>query len=210
METKLIITQLELEFSKMADLAMQMDDAAFFHKEQDEVWSVCEHLQHLILTMLPVTNLLRQPHLLAERWGHAGRPSRSYADLIAHYKAATWDGWKTLPPFVPNVAAAPAQNAQLHSTPNARIGADFYALAGTEMKGLADKLPSTATTSKDEIVALLMAQCKALLSPIASFDDAQMDDLCMPFPYIGLLTLKEMLMFTQYHCASHYARIATL
>jgi DinB superfamily len=209
METKLIITQLELEFSKMADLAIQMDDSDFFRKVKDEVWSVCEHLQHLTLTMLPVTNLLKQPVVLAERWGHSGRASRSQMVFLADYKAATtWTGWKTLPPFVPKVDTASEQNAQLHSSQNEQIGADFYALTGTQMQGLADKLPSAASTNKADVVALLVSQCKALLSLIATFDDAQMDDLRLPFPYIGLVTLKEMLMLTQYHFASHYARIS--
>lgn len=193
----------------MDSITAQMENAVFFRKERAEVWSVCEHLQHLILTILPITNLLKNPALLTERWGHSGRGSRTKETFLADYQAAMKGAaWKTIPPFVPKNESDRTENARLHSSQLAQTETDFYALTGTQIQGLPDKLPSAAQTSKEEIVALLLAQGKALITLSGNLDDAQLDDMLLPFPYIGLITLRETLIFTQYHMTCHYATIA--
>ena len=209
METKQLFSQLELEFSNIDAITAQMDNSTFFQKERDEVWSVCEHLQHLILTILPITNLLKQPTLLIERWGHSGRQSRTKAEFLIDYQAAmNGAAWKTIPPFVPQTKSDRTENARVHSSQTVKTETDFYALTGTQIQALPDKLPSADKTSKEEVVALLLAQGKALTSLAANLEEAQLDDMMLPFPYIGLITLRETLIFTQYHMACHYATIA--
>ncbi len=211
METQLLLTQLEFEFSTMSTYAAQMGRSDFFRRENAEAWSPCEHLQHLTLTLLPVTNLLKQPAAFAERWGHSGRASRSQADFWADYKAATTGtGWKTLPAFVPKTTTGAEENAVLHSAANEKVGADFYALTGSQFPGLPDKLPTADKTTQEEVVAVLMGQCKALITLIGNYDEAQLDDLQLPFPYIGLVTLREMLMLTLNHFAHHQTVIANM
>jgi hypothetical protein len=67
-----------------------------------------------------------------------------------------------------------------------------------------------STSKEEDITNFLLMQSKGLLQLSATFTDEQMDDLQLPLPYIGLITLKEMLFFTIYHTNSHTIKIKEL
>jgi hypothetical protein len=69
-------------------------------------WSPMDHVRHLVKSNRPVAQALAVPRvLLFLRFGRAARPSRRYAELVAHYRGALEGGLKagryapsTLPP----------------------------------------------------------------------------------------------------------------
>jgi len=51
---------------------------------------------------------------------------------------------------------------------------------------------------------------ESLLSAINAWEEADMDQYCMPHPIIGKVTVREMLFFTSYHIYHHGNTIKTL
>lgn len=73
-----------------------------FFAHPPEVWSVGENLQHLVLTVSPITKAVLIPReKLSKRFGLADRPSRRYIEIRAEYKAGLQGGIVAPPQYVP-------------------------------------------------------------------------------------------------------------
>lgn len=59
--------------------------------------------------------------------------------------------------------------------------------------------------------AIALKQLNTLLVELTNslnrYTETDLDDLCLPHPLMGLLTLREMLYFTQYHVLHHLAQV---
>jgi len=83
-------------------------DAFFAHPP--EVWSAGENLQHLVLTVRPITKAVLIPReKLSKRFGLADRPSRRFTDIRDEYRTGMQTGLVVAPPpFVPVLDELPA------------------------------------------------------------------------------------------------------
>lgn len=64
-----------------------------FNQGNDESWSANGYLKHLILSVKPVAKAMSLPlPQLESMFGRAERPSRTYAEIVAAYKARIADG----------------------------------------------------------------------------------------------------------------------
>lgn len=72
-------------------LTNPLTDAQFYAPLGDDKWSVAETVQHLYLSARPVARLLAGPREVLHQFGQPGRPSRSYAQLVADYRKALAD-----------------------------------------------------------------------------------------------------------------------
>lgn len=67
-------------------------------------WSPAQQAEHLVKSVRPVTLAFRIPKfLLSMIFGKANRPSRSYDELVARYRAKLEAGGKASKPFVPGI-----------------------------------------------------------------------------------------------------------
>lgn len=79
----------------------QLPEAAFA-APQGTFWSPAEHVRHLRKSSAPLVTALGIPRLvLGLRFGKAGRPSRSFDEMVATYRQAL-DGGATAGRFAPS------------------------------------------------------------------------------------------------------------
>jgi hypothetical protein len=81
-----------------------------FFAHPPEVWSAGENLQHLVLSVAPITKAVLIPHeKLSKRFGLADRPSRTFAEVRDQYVAGLQTGLVVAPPqYVPVLDELPA------------------------------------------------------------------------------------------------------
>ncbi|MEO8610916.1 MAG: DinB family protein [Chloroflexota bacterium] len=80
-----------------------------FFAHPPEVWSAGENLQHLVLTVRPITKAVLIPReKLSKRFGLADRPSRRYTEIYEQYKSALQGGIVAPPQYVPVLDELPA------------------------------------------------------------------------------------------------------
>ena len=124
-----------------------------------------------------------------------------------YYNATKDEPWKTFPPFTPKLENEPANYSKLHYSANQQKIDKFYQFTGGQITELSGKFPILSSSKKEDIANLFLMQSKAFVELSAAFTDEQMDDLRLPLPYLGLITLREMLFFTIYHTNSHTVKI---
>ena len=65
-------------------------------------------------------------------------------------------------------------------------------------------IPETITWGdKEHILKQLQEQIESIKSAIQNYSEEELDNLQLPHPLLGLLTLREMLYFTSYHVLHH-------
>ena len=80
-----------------------------FFAHPPEVWSAGENLQHLVLTVAPITKAVLIPReKLSKRFGLADRPSRRYIEVRDQYKTGLQGGIVAPPQYVPVLDELPA------------------------------------------------------------------------------------------------------
>jgi DinB family protein len=80
-----------------------------FFAHPPEVWSVAENLQHLVLTVRPITKAVLIPReKLSKRFGLAERPSQRFTEIRDQYKAGLRGGIVAPPQYVPVFDELPA------------------------------------------------------------------------------------------------------
>ncbi|WP_179346443.1 DinB family protein [Winogradskyella ursingii] len=211
METKELFEKLNGTFSKLINEISNVENNIFFRKEKSEKWSIAEEIQHLSLSILPINNLLSQPKLVTERWGHSNRKSRNMELFLNDYEKATLgQEWKAFPPFVPKTESESPNYAELHYTSNQNKIDDFYNLTGKQIELVRDKFQIASSAKKNDIIKTLKEQSSILLTLSKKMNDAQMDDIQIPLPYIGLVTFREILYFTLNHTEHHFNSVKKL
>ncbi len=211
MEIKAVFELLNNEFSLISNQVKEVNETDFFKKESDEKWSVAENLHHLSLSLLPINNLLKQPELMLERWGHSNRKSREIGVFLEDYKKAVANAdWKAFPPFIPKSTNEPDDYMQKHATTTQSKLTEFYQFTGNQIMGLREKIQLNSNSTKNDILDLFQSQYKALFFLAEQLTDVQMDELQIPLPYAGLITCKEMMFFTYNHTKVHRLAIDRL
>jgi hypothetical protein len=92
-------------------------------------WSAAQQAEHLVKSVKPVNLAFSLPgFVLSIAFGRANRPSRTYDELVARYKAKLASGGKSSKPFVPGIPASPREvYDRLDATVNAlsrKVGAE--------------------------------------------------------------------------------------
>ena len=70
-------------------------------------------------------------------------------------------------------------------------------------------VPTQKTVSVEKLSANLNNKVYLLVEKIDSFSESQIDQLVLPHPLLGKLTLREMLYFTIYHVQHHQKQLVT-
>jgi hypothetical protein len=60
-----------------------------------------------------------------------------------------------------------------------------------------------AASQKDELIKLILDSVNKLCKRIEKFSETELDNLILPHPLLGKITIREMLYFTAYHVEQH-------
>jgi len=206
MDTKTLTDSLNTLFSEVINYVSGIDDDAFFHKEKAAVWSIGEELHHLTLTIYPVNGVFRHPENNRAKYGPATRPSRSYQQFADEYRATIAQvEWKSFMPFIPKQAGEEDGYATYHlQTDKAKLD-QFYSVTGDQINGLREKLPMPP--HRKDIIALYKEQAYMLAAQGSGLSDSDLDNTLIPLPYMGLITLREILYLNLIHNRYHLDKI---
>lgn len=211
MKTKIYLDQINQEYTKMVNTISKIENKIFFKKETPELWSVAENIHHLTLSLFPVNNILKDTNLMTSRWGKSNRKSKTYNDFLSAYNNSKQGlNWKAFPPFVPKSENENIEYLKIHTTENQNKIDSFYKFTGEQIQDLRNKVLLLTQVQKEEIIKILVFQYQSFLSLANDIDENQMDDLQIPLPYIGIITLKEMVFFVHNHTKCHRLTIERL
>lgn len=112
-----IIQTLESKHQAFISYINSLDDADFVFSKNNEKWSAAQDLEHIRLSVLPLSIGLKLPKLLL-RWlmGKSNRPSKSYSDLVARYQDKLRQGSKATKQFIPKLIAASSKQKLVEKT----------------------------------------------------------------------------------------------
>jgi hypothetical protein len=63
--------------------------------------------------------------------------------------------------------------------------------------------PIISVSQKDALIKLILASVNKLCKRIEKFNETALDNLILPHPLLGKITIREMLYFTAYHVEHH-------
>lgn len=85
---------------------------------------------------------------------------------------------------------------------------DYRAVLTTGVKAPPRFSPEDITAAqKPELIASLQQEATQLTAAIANWDESELTDCVIPHPVMGILTVREMLMFVVYHTGHHLGRM---
>lgn len=95
-----IVEELHKGFDKVAATGQNINDSAFFGKH-DLKWSAANNIEHLILSVKPLTLAFRLPKFVLLFFGKPNRPILTYDELVSKYLAKLSSGGRASAAFVP-------------------------------------------------------------------------------------------------------------
>lgn len=211
MENKVLFEQVSSEYLKILNVVSKIKNSDFFKKEKIELWSIAENVHHLSLSLFPVNNILKEPSLMTNRWGISNRKSRTYEQFLdAYNKSKRGLDWKAFPPFVPKSENENSEYVKIHSAKSQNKINDFYKFTGEQIQELRDRIQLQTQVEKEETIKMFELQYQSFFSVTKDIEENQMDNHQIPLPYIGLITLKEMIYFIHNHTQYHRLTIERL
>ncbi len=100
-----IILQLNQNHSSYIDFIYSLDDLQFVQTQQGK-WSAGQQLEHIYLSIKPLTQALLLPSfLLRLLFGKANRPSRKYEVVVEKYKEKLANGGRATKKYIPSVVS---------------------------------------------------------------------------------------------------------
>lgn len=104
MNKQTILEQLEIHHAEFRHLMASLNEADYLAAPEGK-WSAGQQLDHICRSVAPVNMAFGLPlFVLGWFFGKANRPSRSYNDLVAKYKAKLAEGGRASSRFVPSTA----------------------------------------------------------------------------------------------------------
>ncbi|MEQ1606300.1 MAG: DinB family protein [Pyrinomonadaceae bacterium] len=168
MDRSTIIKNLNETYSAFFDFIAEMSEAEFTFSPDGTKWTPGQQLDHLCRSVAPLNKGLKAPEFaLKAMFGKANRPSTTYDELVARYRAELAAGGSAPAPFRPE---------------------------------------EIAFDRKDELLADLRGHVDRLSKSIEKYDEEKLDNLVLPHPLLGKLTIREMIYFTIYHGEHHRRR----
>lgn len=67
--------------------------------------------------------------------------------------------------------------------------------------------PTISSSQKDVLIKLILASVNKMCKHLEKFSETDLDNLILPHPLLGKITIREMLYFTAYHVEHHQAII---
>jgi len=96
-----IIQQLQVNHKEFIDLVFSLDENEFTLSVNNK-WTAGQHLEHIYLSVSPLTKALRLPlFILKLTFGKANRPSRDYEALVEKYQGKLANGGTASGRFIP-------------------------------------------------------------------------------------------------------------
>ncbi|MCE9599316.1 MAG: DinB family protein [Spirochaetia bacterium] len=204
------IQELRSVFNSLIHFCEEVPTALFYEKKDAARWSIAENVHHLSLTYMPVNTALRRPAIMERRWGVSGRVSRSQEIFIRDYDRVTTDtDWKTFPPFVPLSIEQSEDYIDLHASQSKEKIRVFYAQVGEQIQSL-PRRSAFQKQQREDVLTVFKENSSLLLDQIVKLNDSEMDRYQVPLPYIGLITIQELVYFTRMHTEHHLQCIKRL
>ncbi len=101
MKTQEIIEQLRANHQEFINYILLLNEQEYTFAPQNK-WTAGQQTEHIIKSVVPVANALAMPlTMLAEMFGQANRPSKSYDELVAKYLSKLAEGGVAPSTFVP-------------------------------------------------------------------------------------------------------------
>jgi len=160
-ELKSKLNENHLQFTEYLSLLPESD---FMYSPANK-WTAGQQLQHIILSVKPVTQAFSLPRFVIKMmFGKSNRKGRSYDELVAKYKVKLQEGGKAPGRFVPQIV-------------------NYH--------------------QREEVIKTLNSLIGKMNKQIDKISDSHLDELILPHPLLGKLTLREMIYFTIYHVEHH-------
>jgi len=96
-----IIGKLKENHHRLADTVYGLSESDFLSAPAGK-WTAGQQLDHIYLSLKPLTMALGLPKLAVKAFGSANRPSRDYDAVVAKYHEALANGGKAPSNFVPD------------------------------------------------------------------------------------------------------------
>lgn len=95
-----IISQLQLGFSEVEKTILDAPADKLFLKPSEK-WSAAENIEHLVLSVKPLSLAFRLPKLVLRYFGKPNRPCRTYHEVVTRYQSKLSAGGKATSAFIP-------------------------------------------------------------------------------------------------------------
>ncbi|MBK5278767.1 MAG: DinB family protein [Bacteroidia bacterium] len=95
-----IIQELQKGFDKAINTTEVLEVTSFFQRIGSK-WSVAENLEHLILSVKPLTLAFSVPKFFLLLFGKPNRQIRTYAELVNRYQNKLEEGGRATSSFIP-------------------------------------------------------------------------------------------------------------
>lgn len=162
MTKPVLISQLQLQYQKLADYLNELPDAQFTFAPTGK-WSAGQQLDHLVLSVAPLTKVMQKREVI-ESFGKAEQPSRDFDGVVTLYQSALARGGKASGQFLPGVIAS---------------------------------------ERRSDLTNKLSIEVNLLCELLDAYSEEDLDQLVIPHPLLGKLTVREMMCFTIYHASHH-------
>lgn len=145
-----------------------LSDKQFSYRYQQK-WTAGEHLQHILLTILPFPRVFSSKQFIRDTFGTIDRQAWDYDTVLQNY-------------------------------------------AQTSLKAPEAFLPKDEVRydQKATIIASIQQQLNAINDLLGQYSEEELDNLVLPHPLLGKLTIREMLYLMSYHPLHHQRQIVCL
>ena len=138
----------------------------------DQKWTAGQQSEHIVLCVKPLVQVFSMDKAaIAQTFGRADKPGRSYEVLLDDYLVKLHEGGRAPERYVPVI---------------------------------------TQANQKEALCETLAKLVKDLCSKIETFNEDELDNLLIPHPLLGNITLREMLYNAIYHVKHHEAQAESL
>ncbi len=106
MSNEEIVEQLNLTHREFTKQLISLDAASFHYHHMNKKWNAGQQLEHIIMSVLPLTKALQLPHfILVWLFGKSNRTSKTYEQLVAKYQSKLQAGGAAPAKFLPKEIA---------------------------------------------------------------------------------------------------------
>lgn len=179
-----IITALGVQADSLYTFFMGVPPTQF-SVGSDLRWSPAQHAQHLVQTMSPLASVLQWPALV-----------RALQRVRPMAERARAPGWT---------------KATSEARTYTEIRSDYQEVLRLGGQAPERYLPRlNARRSQPELARSVQVSILSLQGTVRGWDENQLDTLLLPHPLMGLLSVREMLLFMLYHNGHHVTGVQRL
>jgi hypothetical protein len=165
MNKETIKKELAEKHKDFTDYVNSLSDTDFLQKKNNEKWSAGEQLEHIYLSVQPLSLVFKIPKIILKIIYGKPKQKRSYEEIVRIYQEILKNGGKAGKSYIPKVVSK---------------------------------------EQKQKLVMELNNLINYLTQKIDKLREGDLDNILLPHPLIGKISLREMLYFTIYHVQHHH------